>query len=51
MLMYSDVAEETSLTRNGKRGLRQQFQDFKEYFSHWKHAKVLFAVSMSWFLL
>ncbi|KIX03320.1 uncharacterized protein Z518_06872 [Rhinocladiella mackenziei CBS 650.93] len=44
------VAEETSLKADGKRGLKQQFQDFREYFSQWKHAKVLFAVSAAWFL-
>ncbi|EXJ77962.1 hypothetical protein A1O3_09121 [Capronia epimyces CBS 606.96] len=44
------VAQETSLKADGKRGVKQQFQDFREYFSQWKHAKVLFAVSMSWFL-
>ncbi|OAL26213.1 hypothetical protein AYO22_04391 [Fonsecaea multimorphosa] len=44
------VAEETSLKKDGKRGLREQFRDFREYFSEWRHAKVLFAVSMCWFL-
>ncbi|OAP59226.1 hypothetical protein AYL99_06524 [Fonsecaea erecta] len=44
------VAEETSLKKDGKRGLRDQFRDFREYFSEWRHAKVLFAVSMCWFL-
>ncbi|KIW65921.1 hypothetical protein PV04_08135 [Phialophora macrospora] len=44
------VAEETSLKKDGRRGLHEQFRDFKEYFSQWKHAKVLFAVSMCWFL-
>jgi PHS family inorganic phosphate transporter-like MFS transporter len=34
-----------------KRRLRDQIQDFKTYFSDWKHAKVLFAVSAVWFLL
>lgn len=46
-----DVAGETSLKNDGKRGLNEQFKDFREYFSEWRHAKVLFAVSMSWFLL
>ncbi|KIW97786.1 uncharacterized protein Z519_01370 [Cladophialophora bantiana CBS 173.52] len=49
-LITIDVAEETSLKKDGKRGLREQFRDFKVYFSEWKHAKVLFAVSMCWFL-
>ncbi|KAK7892529.1 hypothetical protein LTR67_007626 [Exophiala xenobiotica] len=44
------VAKETSLKHNGQRGLHQQWQDFREYFSDWKHAKVLFGVSMAWFL-
>ncbi|OCT46997.1 putative inorganic phosphate transporter [Cladophialophora carrionii] len=44
------VAEETSLKKDGRRGLHEQFRDFKTYFSEWKHAKVLFAVSMCWFL-
>ena len=34
-----------------KRGLMEQFRDFREYFSEMKHAKVLFATSASWFLL
>lgn len=45
------VAKETSLTDSGKRGFGQQLQDFREYFSEWKHAKVLIATSMCWFLL
>jgi PHS family inorganic phosphate transporter-like MFS transporter len=45
------VAKETSLTDGGKRGFGRQIQDFREYFSEWRHAKVLFATSMSWFLL
>ncbi|KAL6251428.1 hypothetical protein RBB50_001637 [Rhinocladiella similis] len=44
------VAKETSLKHNGQRGLHQQWQDFREYFSEWKHAKVLFGVSAAWFL-
>ncbi|KAJ9610245.1 hypothetical protein H2200_005022 [Cladophialophora chaetospira] len=44
------VAEETSLKKDGRRGLYEQFRDFKEYFSQRRHAKVLFAVSMCWFL-
>ncbi|KEF51352.1 uncharacterized protein A1O9_12702 [Exophiala aquamarina CBS 119918] len=44
------VAKETSLKHNGQRGLHQQWRDFREYFSEWKHAKVLFGVSAAWFL-
>lgn len=44
------VAKETSLTAKGKRGLREQFHDFREYFSEWKHARTLIAVSGTWFL-
>ncbi|PVH84325.1 MFS general substrate transporter [Cadophora sp. DSE1049] len=35
---------------SGSRGLRQQWVEFKEYFSDVKHAKVLFATCMTWFL-
>lgn len=47
----ADVTAETSLTSSNKRGLRQQFRDFKTYFSCWRHIKVLFATSTCWFLL
>lgn len=46
-----DVAKDTSLTDSNKRGLHEQIQDFREYFGCWKHAKVLFATCMTWFLL
>jgi len=36
---------------SGSRGVRQQWVEFKEYFSDIKHAKVLFATCMTWFLL
>ena len=45
------VATETGLVGEDKRGLKQQFRDFREYFSTWKHARTLFAVCASWFLL
>ena len=45
------VATETGLVGKNKRGLKQQFRDFREYFSTWKHARTLFAVCASWFLL
>lgn len=45
------VARETGLVGKDKRGLGDQFRDFREYFSHWKHARTLFAVCASWFLL
>lgn len=45
------VARETGLFGKDKRGLGNQFKDFREYFSQWKHARTLFAVSASWFLL
>lgn len=49
---YEDyVAKDTGLVGAGKRGLKQQFSDFRMYFGHWKHARTLFAVSVSWFLL
>ncbi|RFU33045.1 hypothetical protein B7463_g3310, partial [Scytalidium lignicola] len=44
------VAKETSLTDSSKRGYGTQWHDFRVYFSKWKHAKVLFAISMAWFL-
>jgi PHS family inorganic phosphate transporter-like MFS transporter len=34
-----------------KRGFNEQWKDFREYFSEWRHAKVLFATAASWFLL
>ncbi|EXJ57315.1 hypothetical protein A1O7_07662 [Cladophialophora yegresii CBS 114405] len=37
------VADETYLKKDGRRGLHEQWQDFKTYFSKWKHVKVLFA--------
>lgn len=53
--LYTDVANKTSLISNNspggtKRDYRTQIKDFTEYFSQWKHAKVLFATSASWFL-
>ncbi|KAJ5646484.1 hypothetical protein N7490_002856 [Penicillium lividum] len=33
-----------------KRGLNQQWRDFREYFGQWRHAKALFATAASWFL-
>ncbi|KAJ5804759.1 uncharacterized protein N7518_001062 [Penicillium psychrosexuale] len=33
-----------------KRTFKKQWEEFREYFSHWQHAKVLFATSASWFL-
>ena len=45
------VATETGLIAKNKRGLGQQFEDFRVYFSDWKHARTLFAVCASWFLL
>lgn len=45
------VATETGLVGKDKRGLGQQFHDFTRYFSDWKHARTLFAVCASWFLL
>ncbi|KAJ5671592.1 hypothetical protein N7507_000719 [Penicillium longicatenatum] len=33
-----------------ERGFKQQWKDFREYFSHWKHTKVLIATAASWFL-
>lgn len=45
------VATDTGLVGKDKRGLKQQFQDFKTYFNDWKHARTLFAVCASWFLL
>ncbi|RAO71611.1 uncharacterized protein BHQ10_007623 [Talaromyces amestolkiae] len=39
------------IERDGeKRGLKHQWRDFRAYFSEWKHAKVLIATSLSWFL-
>ncbi|TPX12504.1 uncharacterized protein E0L32_000681 [Thyridium curvatum] len=32
------------------RGLGDQWREFREYFSNWKHARTLFAVSAIWFL-
>ena len=47
----SDVSKETGLAKGkGRRGLSQQFKDFREYFSDLQHAKTLFAVSAVWFL-
>jgi PHS family inorganic phosphate transporter-like MFS transporter len=34
-----------------KRGFQEQWNDFREYFGQWKHAKVLFATAAAWFLL
>lgn len=45
------VATETSLTSGGGRGLKDQFRDFRVYFSEWRHVKVLFATCACWFLL
>lgn len=45
------VSTNTGLVGKDKRGLGQQFEDFKIYFNNWKHARTLFAVCASWFLL
>lgn len=45
------VSTETSLVGKDKRGLSEQFKDFREYFAIPKHARTLFAVSAAWFLL
>ncbi|KAL2811865.1 major facilitator superfamily domain-containing protein [Aspergillus granulosus] len=37
-------------SEGGKRSLGKQLQDFCEYFREWRHAKVLFATSATWFL-
>ncbi|KUJ10168.1 MFS inorganic phosphate transporter [Mollisia scopiformis] len=39
-----------SRMEDAPRGLRQQWVDFKEYFSDIRHAKILFATSACWFL-
>ncbi|KAK3672049.1 hypothetical protein LTR78_008019 [Recurvomyces mirabilis] len=44
------VAKETGLASKNKRGLGEQLQDFRDYFSHWKNARTLFAVCAAWFL-
>ncbi|KAJ6152855.1 hypothetical protein N7497_007174 [Penicillium chrysogenum] len=41
--VYDDTSEK-------KRTFKKQWEDFCEYFNHWKHAKVLFATAGSWFL-
>ncbi|KAF7167784.1 hypothetical protein CNMCM6106_003227 [Aspergillus hiratsukae] len=33
-----------------KRGLKEQWADFCDYFKEWNHARALFATSASWFL-
>jgi PHS family inorganic phosphate transporter-like MFS transporter len=40
------VATETGLTAGSGRGLKDQFRDFRVYFSEWKHAKVVSLVSL-----
>lgn len=45
------VATETGLVGENKRGPQTQLKEFREYFSSWKHARTLFAVSACWFLL
>ena len=45
------VATETGLVGKDKRGIKQQFEDFRVYFADWKRARTLFAVCASWFLL
>lgn len=50
-LSLSDVSKDRHAEQADKRGLKEQFRDFVVYFSEWKHAKVLFATSASWFLL
>jgi hypothetical protein len=43
-----DVCNEST---GQKRGFTTQWKEFREYFSQWRHAKVLFATAASWFLL
>lgn len=45
------VSKNTGLVGKDKRGLKEQFSDFRVYFANWKHARTLFAVSACWFLL
>ncbi|KAF2164026.1 hypothetical protein M409DRAFT_57122 [Zasmidium cellare ATCC 36951] len=44
------VSKDTGLVGKDKRGLKEQFADFRVYFSNWRHARTLFAVSFCWFL-
>ncbi|KAJ5721316.1 uncharacterized protein N7483_009250 [Penicillium malachiteum] len=52
--LYNKQDFNTKLTEtdvsNNKRGLKDQWKDFREYFGDWKHARTLFATSASWFL-
>jgi PHS family inorganic phosphate transporter-like MFS transporter len=50
MVYILDVAKDTSLIDPTKRNYGTQVREFREYFSEWRHAKVLFATSASWFL-
>ena len=51
LLTWLDVAEEKPMKKDGKRGVSRQLQDFRDYFSHCKHAKILLGISMCWFPL
>lgn len=44
------VSTDTGLVGKDKRGLKEQFADFRTYFAEWRHARTLFAVCASWFL-
>ncbi|KAJ6007755.1 hypothetical protein N7540_011731 [Penicillium herquei] len=47
----NDIAKLTEIVvSHNKRGLKDQWRDFREYFGDWKHARTLFATSTSWFL-
>lgn len=50
-LIFLDVSKDTSVKEVAKRGLKEQSRDFFVYFREWRHTKVLFATSASWFLL
>lgn len=45
------VSTDTGLVGKDKRGLKEQFADFRVYFAEWRHAKALFGVCSTWFLL
>ncbi|KAJ5633648.1 hypothetical protein N7528_001490 [Penicillium herquei] len=49
-LTISETQLYNKLVSNNKRGLKDQWNDFREYFGDWRHARTLFATSASWFL-
>jgi len=48
--IFTELSEE-DVAANAKAGRSQAWADFREYFSEWRHLKILIGTTVSWFLL